>query len=47
MDSARDVVARLQDANLVLFERSAHFPDIEEPEKYAAMVKGFLSPTLA
>ncbi len=42
VDPARDLVRALPDARLVLFERSAHFPDMEEPGKYAAAVRDFL-----
>ena len=43
VDLVRDVAERLPRAALVVFERSAHFPDIEEPERYATMVEGFLT----
>jgi proline iminopeptidase len=44
VDPARDLVRVLPRARLVLFERSAHFPDMEEPGKYASAVREFLSP---
>ena len=43
VDLVRDVAARLGGAELVIFERSAHFPDIEEPERYARIVEAFLA----
>ncbi|HYO73524.1 MAG TPA: hypothetical protein VEU33_46410 [Archangium sp.] len=43
MDPARDLARVMPHARLVLFERSAHFPDMEEPGKYAAAVREFLS----
>lgn len=42
VDVCRDISARLSRGRLVIFERSAHFPDIEEPERYAAEVRRFL-----
>jgi proline iminopeptidase len=43
VDPARDLARVMPHARLVLFERSAHFPDMEEPGKYAAAVREFLS----
>ena len=43
VEACRDVAARLPQARLVIFEHSAHFPDMEEPEKYAATVRAFLA----
>lgn len=43
-EACRDVAASLPQAELVIFERSAHFPDIEEPERYAASSRRFLQP---
>ncbi|MGZ3456941.1 MAG: alpha/beta fold hydrolase [Archangium sp.] len=43
VDPARDLARVMPRARLVLFERSAHFPDMEEPGKYAAAVREFLS----
>jgi proline iminopeptidase len=42
VDSVRDIAQAISNSRLVTFERSAHFPDIEEPEKYAATVSEFL-----
>lgn len=42
VDLVRDVAGRLPHSELVIFERSAHFPDIEEPERYAPVVEDFL-----
>lgn len=43
LEACRDVAATVPNARLVVFENSAHFPDIEEPERYAAVVKEFLT----
>ena len=43
VDGPRELAQVLPRAKLVLFERSAHFPDLEEPAKYAATVRSFLS----
>lgn len=43
IEACRDVATRLPQARLVIFEHSAHFPDMEEPEKYAAAVRAFLA----
>jgi len=43
LEICRDIHSRLRDSRLVVFQESAHFPDIEETEKYAAEVRGFLS----
>jgi proline iminopeptidase len=42
VDSNRDVASVIPDAKLVLFDHSAHFPDIDETGKYAATVRDFL-----
>ncbi|WP_169312822.1 alpha/beta fold hydrolase [Thermaerobacter marianensis] len=42
VDVCRDISTKLSRSRLVVFERSAHFPDIEEPERYAAEVRRFL-----
>ncbi len=42
VDVARDVARSIPQARLVILERSAHFPDIEEPGEYAAAVRAFL-----
>lgn len=42
VEVARDVAATLPNARLEVFERSAHFPDIEETERYVASVNAFL-----
>jgi proline iminopeptidase len=44
VDPARDLVRVLPHARLVLFEHSAHFPDMEEPARYAPTVREFLEP---
>ena len=42
-----DVVAsmdeRLRDSEWVLFEESSHMPHLEEPERFVAVVSGFLA----
>lgn len=47
IEACRDVAASIPHGRLVVFEHSAHFPDIEEPERYAAAVRGFLHPRSA
>lgn len=37
----RELVRAMPDAHLHVFERSAHFPDLEEPEKYVQLVGSF------
>jgi len=39
----RDVATLIPQAALALFAQSAHFPDVEEPDRYAATMKTFLS----
>lgn len=39
---SRAVAARIPGAELAIFEASAHFPEMEEPERYAATVEQFL-----
>jgi proline iminopeptidase len=43
VDVNRDLALRLPRAQFVIFERSAHFPDMEEPERYAQLVRMFVS----
>jgi len=38
----RDFACKIPNSKLVIFEKSAHFPDIEEPEKYAKIVREFI-----
>jgi proline iminopeptidase len=38
----RDFACKIPNSKLVIFEKSAHFPDIEEPEKYAKNVREFI-----
>ncbi|MFQ5945491.1 MAG: alpha/beta fold hydrolase [Anaerolineae bacterium] len=40
---AADVAARLPHADLVIFEESGHFPFIEEPERFRAVVRAFVT----
>jgi proline iminopeptidase len=43
LEACRDVATLLPRARLVVFEHSAHFPDMEEPDRYAATVRAFLA----
>lgn len=43
LEACRDVATLLPHARLVMFEHSAHFPELEEPDQYAATVRAFLS----
>lgn len=38
----RDMASKISDCKFVIFDKSAHFPDIEESEKYANEVKKFI-----
>jgi proline iminopeptidase len=42
VDINRDVAALIPNSSFVLFEHSAHFPEIEEPERFEAVIKTFL-----
>ena len=42
LSASRDLASLLPGARLHVFDRSAHFPDIEEPEEYASVVHAFL-----
>jgi proline iminopeptidase len=42
LDMERDLADRIPSATLLIFDNSAHFPDMEEPDAYAAAVRGFL-----
>jgi len=42
IESCRDVATLIPRARLMVFEHSAHFPDMEETEKYAQTVYSFL-----
>jgi len=42
IELSRDFACKIPNSKLVIFEKSAHFPDIEEPEKYAKIVKEFI-----
>jgi proline iminopeptidase len=42
VDCDRDIAAAIPGARLVVFSRSGHFPDMEEPAKFAASVADFL-----
>ncbi|MGF9963526.1 alpha/beta fold hydrolase [Bacillus rhizoplanae] len=39
---AKELAGNMPNAALVLFEHSAHFPDIEDTEIYAMIIKEFL-----
>ena len=43
VDATRDLASALPNARLVVFRESAHFPDLEEPARYAATVRAFLA----
>jgi proline iminopeptidase len=42
VDINRDVAALIPNSSFVLFEHSAHFPEIEEPERFESVIKTFL-----
>ena len=42
IDLSRDFASKIPNSKFVIFEKSAHFPDIEEPEKYAKTIKEFI-----
>lgn len=42
VDANRDLSMRIPRARLVVFDESAHFPDMEEPRRYAGEVKAFV-----
>ena len=42
LESCRDVATLIPKAHLAVFEHSAHFPDMEETDKYAQTVQSFL-----
>ena len=39
----RDLASKLPNAKFIEYEKSAHFPYVEEPERFAADVTAFLS----
>lgn len=43
VEVCRDVAAMLPQGRLLIFDESAHFPDMEEPDRYAAAVRAFLA----
>jgi proline iminopeptidase len=45
VDCNRDLALTLSNARLILFDNSAHFPDIEESERYAREVQLFVFPS--
>lgn len=42
LNLSRDFADKISHSKLVIFENSAHFPDIEESEKYADVIKDFI-----
>jgi proline iminopeptidase len=42
LEISRDVYVSLQNSVLEIFEESAHFPEIEEPNKFAEVVRRFI-----
>lgn len=43
VDACRDLAARLRRAQLRVFDDSAHFPNVEEPDRYLAEIAAFRS----
>lgn len=43
VDACRDLATRLPHAQLRVFEGSAHFPNVEEPDRYVGEVTAFLA----
>lgn len=43
VEACRDVASMLPQGRLLIFEESAHFPDMEEPDRYAAAVRAFVA----
>ena len=43
VDACRDLGTRLPRAQLRVFEESAHFPNVEEPDRYTAAIAAFLA----
>ena len=43
VEACRDVATSLPGARLEIFDHSAHFPEMEEPDRYAAVVRAFLA----
>jgi proline iminopeptidase len=41
VDACRDLAARLPRAQLCVFGESAHFPNVEEPDRYLAEIAAF------
>jgi proline iminopeptidase len=42
VDLNRDIASKISQCNFMIFDKSAHFPDIEETEKYSNVVKEFV-----
>lgn len=42
MDLLRDIYSRIENSKFIIFDKSAHFPDLEEPSKYARAIQNFL-----
>jgi proline iminopeptidase len=40
---SRDLAKKIPNAELEIFHKSAHFPDLEEPEKYNEIVRNFMN----
>ncbi|MEV4266417.1 alpha/beta hydrolase [Kribbella sp. NPDC049584] len=43
VDACRDLATRLPWAQLQVFDHSAHFPNVEEPERYVGAVAAWLA----
>jgi proline iminopeptidase len=44
VDACRDLATRLPQAHLRVFDESAHFPNVEETERYVNEIAAFLAP---
>ncbi len=43
LDACRDLASRLPRARLRIFDNSAHFPNVDEPDRYVEEIKSFLA----
>lgn len=42
LDLLRDIHSKIENSKFIIFDKSAHFPDLEEPIKYAKAIHNFL-----
>ncbi|MTI47918.1 alpha/beta fold hydrolase [Sporosalibacterium faouarense] len=42
LDLNRDIASKINNSKFVIFDKSAHFPDIEETTKYAEVIRNFI-----